>query len=110
VDTISGPESMRIAHAAVRPGGTIACMGMDHFMGRTPELDWRDQYLRNIRITGGLLPGRRYLPELLDLRLRGRVDPSPLLTHRMPLADGPRAYAMMAAREPGVVKVALTAA
>jgi threonine dehydrogenase-like Zn-dependent dehydrogenase len=110
VDTISGPESMRAAHASVRPGGTIACLGMDHFMGKVPELDWRDQYLRNLRITGGLLPGPRYLPELIDLRVRGRLEPSPLLTHRFPLEEAPRGYAMMAAREPGVVKVALTLA
>jgi alcohol dehydrogenase len=110
VDTISGPASMRAAHAAVRPGGTIACLGMDHFMGKTPELDWRDQYLRNLRITGGLLPGPRYLRELIDLRVQGRLEPSPLLTHRLPLEEAPRGYAMMAAREPGVVKVALTVA
>jgi threonine dehydrogenase-like Zn-dependent dehydrogenase len=58
---------MASAHATVRPGGTIACLGMDHFMGKTPTIDWRDQFLRNISITGGLVPGPRYFPELLAL-------------------------------------------
>ena len=31
-----------------------------------------------------------------------------MLTHRLPLESAPRGYEMMAGREPGVVKVALT--
>lgn len=108
VDSISGTESMATAHATVRAGGTIACLGMDHFMGKTPEVNWFDQFLRNITITGGLVPGKAYLPRLLELVEAGRMDPSPMLTHRLPLADGAEGYAMMAERREGVVKVALT--
>jgi hypothetical protein len=107
IDSISGPESMATAHAAVRAGGAISCLGMDHFMGRKPEINWYDQFLRNIRITGGLLPGKTYFPALLDLVQAGRMDPSPMLTHRLPLGEAVEAYRMMAERREGVVKVAL---
>ncbi len=107
VDSISSPESMATAHAAVRAGGTISCLGMDHFMGRTPEINWFDQFLRNITITGGLVPGPGYFDQLLDLVEAGRLDPSPLLTHQLDLTDGAEGYAMMAERRDGVVKVAL---
>lgn len=107
VDSISGAESMATAHATVRAGGAIACLGMDHFMGKTPEVNWFDQFLRNITITGGLVPGKAYLPRLLELVEAGKMDPSPVLTHRIPLADGADGYAMMAERREGVVKVAL---
>jgi threonine dehydrogenase-like Zn-dependent dehydrogenase len=107
VDSISSTESMATAHAAVRAGGSIACLGMDHFMGKTPEVNWFDQFLRNITITGGLVPGKVYIPRLLELVESGRMDPSPMLTHRMPLADGAEGYKMMAERREGVVKVAL---
>lgn len=107
VDSISGPESMATAHTAVRAGGTIACLGMDHFKGKLPEINWFDQFLRNITITGGLVPGPHYFPQLLELVEAGKVDPSPLLTHRLDLADGAEGYAMMAERRDGVVKVAL---
>ena len=40
VDSVSNPESMQAAQGAVRPGGTIACLGMDHFMGKTPSVNW----------------------------------------------------------------------
>ncbi len=107
VDSISSTESMATAHAAVRAGGSIACLGMDHFMGKTPEVNWFDQFLRNITITGGLVPGKAYIPRLLELVAAGKMDPSPMLTHRLPLADGAEGYKMMAERREGVVKVAL---
>ncbi len=107
IDSISGPASMATAHACVRPGGTIACLGMDHFMGKTPSVNWFDQFLRNISVTGGLVPGKRYFPELLDLVERGEIDPAPMLSHRLPLGEAAEGYRLMADRVDGVVKVAL---
>ena len=107
VDTISGPASMASAHAVVRPGGTIACLGMDHFMGKTPSVNWFDQFLRNISITGGLVPGKRYFPELLALVEAGTIDPAPMLSHTLPLDEAADGYRMMAQRADGVTKVAL---
>jgi threonine dehydrogenase-like Zn-dependent dehydrogenase len=107
VDTISGPESMATAHATVRPGGTIACLGMDHFMGKTPSVNWFDQFLRNISVTGGLVPGKVYLPELVALVEAGRLDPAPMLSHTLELAEAAEGYRLMAERADGVTKVAL---
>lgn len=107
IDSISSTESMATAHAAVRAGGTISCLGMDHFMGKTPEVNWFDQFLRNITITGGLVPGPKYIPELLRLTEAGKIDASPLLTTRLPLDQGPEGYRMMWERAEGVIKVAL---
>lgn len=107
VDSISSPGSMATAHATVRPGGTIACLGMDHFMGSTPTINWFDQFLRNISVTGGLVPGPRYIPELLGLVEAGKLDPAPMLSHAMPLDEAPEGYRLMASRAPGVTKVAL---
>ncbi len=107
VDTISGAESMITAHATVRPGGTIACLGMDHFMGKTPAINWFDQFVRNISVTGGLVPGKAYLPELLALVEAGTIDPSPMLSHTLPLSEATEGYRLMADRVDGVTKVAL---
>lgn len=107
VDSVSNPDSMQAAHAAVRPGGTISCLGMDHFMGKTPVLNWYDQFVRNITVSGGLLPMGLYIPRLLELLAEGEIDPAPLLTDVLPLEDAADGYAMMSERRPGVVKVAL---
>jgi alcohol dehydrogenase len=108
VDSISSGDSMAAAHAAVRAGGTIASLGMDHFMGKTPVLDWYDQFVRNISVTGGLIPMGRYIPELLEYVEAGRLDPAPVLSHTLPLEEAAEGYAMMARRDAGVVKVAVS--
>ncbi|MCU0306487.1 MAG: alcohol dehydrogenase catalytic domain-containing protein [Thermoleophilia bacterium] len=107
IDTISGTASMEAAHACVRAGGAISCLGMDHFMGKTPAINWFDQFLRNIRITGGLVPGPHYFDELLGLVEAGRLDPAPMLTHTLPIDRAAEGYRMMEERREGVVKVAV---
>lgn len=107
IDTISGTASMTTAHACVRPGGYIACLGMDHFKGSTPALNWFDQFVRNITVTGGLVPGKAYFNELLDLTERGILNPGPMISHQIPLEDAPDGYRLMAERAEGVTKVAL---
>lgn len=107
IDTISSAASMTTAHACVRPGGVIACLGMDHFTGSAPALNWFDQFVRNISVTGGLVPGKAYFEELLSLTERGVIDPSPMISHELALDEAPRAYRLMAERAEGVTKVAL---
>lgn len=107
IDTISGTSSMESAHAVVRPGGSIAALGMDHFMGKTPQVNWYDQFVRNISVTGGLVPGGAYIPILLGQLAEGRIAPAPLFTHRLPIAEGPEGYRMMNDRVEGVIKVAV---
>lgn len=107
VDSISGGDSMTTAYGCVRPGGTISCLGMDHFLGNVPEMNWYAQFVKNITVTGGLIPMGNYIPELVGLVSAGKLDPSPVLTTRLPLAEAADGYARMEAREEGVVKVAL---
>jgi len=107
IDTISSTSSMETAHACVRAGGTIATLGMDHFMGKTPVVNWFDQFIRNITIAGGYVPGGLYLPHLVKLAEEGRIEPSPMLSHQLPLEEAPEGYRLMAERAEGVIKVAL---
>ena len=48
-----------------------------------------------------------YVPDLLKLVEDGRIDPSFVVTHRMPLEDAPRAYETFKAKEDGCIKVVL---
>ena len=75
-----------------------------------PEINWFDQFLRNITITGGLVPGPKYFPELLDAVASGRLDPAPVLTTELSLEDAADGYRKMQSREEGVIKVCLTPA
>ncbi|HEX2083217.1 MAG TPA: glutathione-dependent formaldehyde dehydrogenase, partial [Xanthomonadaceae bacterium] len=49
--------------------------------------------------------GQRYLPRLLDFARQGRLRPSYLATHRMPLEDAVRGYEMFKKKLDGCVRV-----
>ena len=52
--------------------------------------------------------GRDRLEHLLALIQHRGIDLSPLFTHRMKLADAPRAYDLFRSKTEGVLKIALT--
>jgi threonine dehydrogenase-like Zn-dependent dehydrogenase len=108
LQTISGEEPMALSQACVRHGGVISCLGMEQFLGKVPGVDWIDQWTRNITLTGGIQPGPVYVAELAGLVAEGRIDPSPIFTHTLPLGQAAEGYRMMAERVEGVVKVALS--
>ena len=104
---ISSPETMAFAMDTVQPGGAISWVGMEVFLG-APEIAWDTAFAKNITISGGMAPVKRYLPELWPLLEAGKVDPSPVLTHDLPLEVGADGYGIMASRQEGSVKVAVT--
>jgi threonine dehydrogenase-like Zn-dependent dehydrogenase len=104
---ISSPETMRFAMEHVQPGGSMSYVGMEVFLG-APDIPWDQAFLKNVTISGGVAPVRRYLPELWPLLEAGRIDPSPVLTHDLPLEQGAAGYDVMVSRQEGSVKVALS--
>jgi threonine dehydrogenase-like Zn-dependent dehydrogenase len=48
---------------------------------------WDQRFLRNLTVRGGVAPVRRYLPKLWPLLEDSRIDPSPVLTHDLSLAE-----------------------
>ncbi|WP_067668147.1 hypothetical protein [Nocardia miyunensis] len=60
---------------------------------------------RNITVSGGLTPARRYLPQLLAQVVAGRLDPSPIFEATVSLADAARGYQLMADRRAAKVLV-----
>ena len=56
-------------------------------------------------IRTGLCPGgRERMERLLRLLERGRIDPTPMTTHRFPFSDVEKAFQMMAAKSDGIIK------
>ena len=50
---------------------------------------------------------QRYLKPLLAKIEAGEIDPSFIITHRLPLAQGPEAYKMFRDKKDGCIKVVL---
>ncbi len=107
IDCISSAESIASACGTIRPGGTVSWVGMEVFLG-SPSVPWDVAFLRNLTVRGGVCPSRRYIRHLWPLIESGRLDPSPVFTHDLPLSEAASGYGIMAAREAGSVKVAVT--
>jgi len=106
LEAVGSPEATRTAFDLVRPGGTIAAVGVHnetHFPFSPTEA-----YDRNVTYRIGRCPARAMIDELTPLLLRDRPDVTSIVTHRMPLARGAEAYAAFDARRDGCIKVVLT--
>ena len=99
------PIALREAIQACRSGGTVSVIGVysgfiDHFpMGTVMN--------RALTIRAGQAPVQRYMQPLLERIQRGEIDPSFVITHRMPLEDAPKGYDMFLKKQDECVKVVL---
>ena len=71
LECVGTDDAMGTAFAVARPGATVGFVGVPHGV----ELPVRRMFQKNVGLRGGMAPVRRYLPELLDLVLSGRIDP-----------------------------------
>lgn len=90
LECVGTDQAMGTAFAVARPGSTVGFVGVPHGV----QLPVRRMFQRNVGLAGGMAPVRRYLPELLDLTMSGRIDPGKVFDLTLPLdqvADGYRA-------------------
>ena len=102
------PLALREAIRACRNGGTISVIGVyggliDHFpMGAIVN--------RSLTLRSGQCHVQRYMRPLLERIERGDLDPSFVVTHRLPLSEAARGYEMFLNKVDGCEKVVLKAA
>jgi S-(hydroxymethyl)glutathione dehydrogenase / alcohol dehydrogenase len=94
-----------IATQAVRKGGTIQVTGI--YGGRYNAFPFGDIINRNINIRTGQAPVIPYMPTLYDLLADRKVDPSDIITHRLPLSEAPHGYEVFDTKTEGCIKVVL---
>ncbi|HEX2206748.1 MAG TPA: zinc-dependent alcohol dehydrogenase family protein [Longimicrobium sp.] len=90
LECVGTQEAMWQAIRATRPGGSVGYVGVPHGV----SLDGWDLFFTHVRLHGGPAPVRRYMPELIDLVLRGTIHPGKVFDQTLPLeqvADGYRA-------------------
>jgi threonine dehydrogenase-like Zn-dependent dehydrogenase len=49
----------------------------------------------------------KYVPKLVEHIQAGDIDPSFVITHKMPLTDAPRGYDMFNKKQDGCIKIVL---
>ncbi len=101
------PIALRQAIRACRNGGTVSVIGV--YGGFIDKFPMGAVMNRGLTIRSGQCHVQRYLGRLLGHIERGDIDPSFVISHRLPLAEAPRGYAMFLAKEDHCEKVVLAA-
>lgn len=110
IECLGAQATFEACVKATRPGGTISVAG---YFGhgdyvKIPRLEW-GVGMSDKTIRTGLCPGgRERMGRLLRLLEHGRVDPTPLTTHRFPFTEVDRALHLMDTKEDGIIKPLIT--
>jgi threonine dehydrogenase-like Zn-dependent dehydrogenase len=99
------PIALREAILACRNGGTVSVIGV--YGGFIDKFPMGSVMNRSLTIKSGQCHVQRYMQPLLDRVRKGEIDPSMVITHRMPLEQAPRAYAMFRDKEDNCEKIVL---
>jgi isopropanol dehydrogenase (NADP+) len=111
IEALGHPVTFANCLKATRPGGVISNIGFHGEEGATlsislPEFGFGmgDKKIRTALCPGG----RERMSRLLRLLETGKVDPTPLTTHRFPFAQVERAFHMMETKEDNIIKPLIT--
>jgi threonine dehydrogenase-like Zn-dependent dehydrogenase len=99
------PQAVNTAIHATRKGGTISLIGVYGPPAIGADLGTFMNKAQTMRT--GQASVKRYMPHLLEHVRSGRIKPSRVFTHRLPLEDAPRAYHTFARKLDDCIKVAL---
>ena len=99
------PIALREAIMACRNGGTVSVAGV--YGGLVDKLPMGSVMNRSLTIKTGQTHVQRYLRPLLQRIENGEIDPSFVVTHRLPLDEAPHAYEMFLNKTHECIKVVL---
>ncbi len=90
LECVGTQESMMQAIHATRKGGYVGYVGVPHDV----ELKGEELFYAHVHLHGGPAPVRHFLPELIDLVWKGKINPGKVFDLTLPLdqvAEGYRA-------------------
>jgi len=99
------PYVVRQAINCCRKGGTVSIPGV--YGGVSDKIPMGALMNKGLTIKTGQTHVHKYVPELLDHIRNGHIDPSFVVTHRIPLTEAPRGYEIFRKKQDGCIKVVL---
>ena len=93
---------MQQAIRSARPGGHVGFVGVSHGV----SIDGGQLFMSEVHLHGGPAPVRRFLPELIDLIMKGEITPGDVFDLTLPLEKAAEGYTAMDERR--ATKVLLT--
>ena len=99
------PFALRQAIYACRNGGTVSVIGV--YGGFIDKFPMGAVVNRSLTIRTGQCHVQRYMKPLLERIERGEIDPSFVITHRLPLREAPAGFDMFLNKQDDCLKVVL---
>lgn len=103
IEVAGGPNTFELAWQCARPNAICTIVAM---YDRPQLLPLPDMYGKNLTFKTGGVDGCD-CEEILQLIKEGKIDTTPLITHRYPLNQVVEAYKLFEEKRDGVIKVAL---
>jgi len=110
IECLGGQATFESCIKATRPGGTISVTG---YFGEgeyvnIPRMEWGVGMSDKVIRTGLCPGGKERMKRLLRLIKTGKVDPTPLTTHKFPFEQVDKALHLMETKEDGIIKPLIT--
>jgi 2-desacetyl-2-hydroxyethyl bacteriochlorophyllide A dehydrogenase len=96
VDAVGHPDALDMACRVTRKAGTVSAIGV---YAERCEVHMGVVWIKALTIRTGHANVIAHVDTVIALMQAGLLDPSPLVTHHMPLADAPQAYEAYDRRE-----------
>jgi threonine dehydrogenase-like Zn-dependent dehydrogenase len=99
------PIALRQAIMACRNGGTVSVIGV--YGGFIDKFPMGSLMNRSLTIKAGQCHVQRYMKPLLEHIQAGRIDPTFVITHHMPLDQAPEGFSMFNDKQNECIKIVL---
>jgi threonine dehydrogenase-like Zn-dependent dehydrogenase len=99
------PNALRQAIHACRKGGIVSIPGV--YGGFLDKIPMGAAFQKGLTLKMGQTHVMKYMKPLLERIERGDIDPSFVITHRLPLDEAPNAYRLFRDRKNECIKVVL---
>ncbi len=103
--TTDRAHALREAIMCCRKGGTLSVPGV--YVGFPDKIPFGALMNKGLTLKTGQTHVHKYSKKLLQMIEEGAIDPSAIITHRLPLTDGPEAYKAFRDKKDGCIKVVL---
>jgi threonine dehydrogenase-like Zn-dependent dehydrogenase len=98
VEAVGHPLAYESAIDVVRRGGRVVVVGM--YAGEVTEVPLGIYWARALDVRfAGVCPVHALWREVMDELAAGRLDPTPLISHRLPLIEAARGYELFDSRQ-----------
>jgi threonine dehydrogenase-like Zn-dependent dehydrogenase len=99
------PYVLRQAIRICRKGGVLSIPGV--YAGLVDKIPMGAAFAKGLTFRMGQTHVQRYMEPLLKLVEAQKINPSFVVTHRMPLAEASKAYRLFHRKDDGCIKVVL---